>query len=87
MPTIRGSHCDLVEAPLAASLSTVGADGTPQTAAISIWFVFEGEPADRRVWPRARRVFSSGAVSRPPRRGAGGDDRIALDRTPNRLEH
>jgi hypothetical protein len=45
MPTIRESHCDLVEAPLVASLSTVGADGTPQTAAISIWFVFEGEPA------------------------------------------
>jgi hypothetical protein len=59
MPTIRESHCDLVEAPLVASLSTVGADGTPQTAAISIWFVFEGEPADRRIWPRARRVFSS----------------------------
>ncbi|MEB4211106.1 PPOX class F420-dependent oxidoreductase [Mycobacterium sp. 94-17] len=41
MPVIPESHRDLVEAPLVASLSTVGADGTPQVTAI--WFVTEGD--------------------------------------------
>jgi PPOX class probable F420-dependent enzyme len=41
MPTIPQSHRDLVEAPLVASRSTVGADGTPQVTAI--WFVVEGD--------------------------------------------
>lgn len=41
MPTIPQSHRDLVEAPLVASLSTVGADGSPQVTAI--WFVVEGD--------------------------------------------
>ena len=41
MPTIPESHRDLVEAPVVASLSTVGADGTPQVTAI--WFVVEGD--------------------------------------------
>ncbi|MFV8166136.1 PPOX class F420-dependent oxidoreductase [Mycobacterium sp. 134] len=40
MPTIPESHRDLAETPLVASLSTVGADGTPQVTAI--WFVAEG---------------------------------------------
>jgi hypothetical protein len=64
MPTIRGSHCDLVEAPLVASLSTVGADGTPQTAAISI-----------RFRSRANRLTDASgrdrAVSSRPARSAG----------------
>lgn len=41
MPVIPESHRDLVEAPLVASLSTVGADGTPQVTAI--WFAVEGD--------------------------------------------
>jgi PPOX class probable F420-dependent enzyme len=41
VPTIPESHRDLLEAPLVASLSTVGPDGTPQVTAI--WFVAEGE--------------------------------------------
>ncbi|MCP3811207.1 PPOX class F420-dependent oxidoreductase [Mycolicibacterium septicum] len=41
MPTIPESHRDLAETPLVASLSTVGADGTPQVTAI--WFVAEGD--------------------------------------------
>lgn len=41
MPAIPQSHRDLVDAPLVASLSTVGADGTPQVTAI--WFVANGD--------------------------------------------
>lgn len=41
MPTIPESHRDLAETPLVASLSTVGADGTPQVTAI--WFVAGGD--------------------------------------------
>lgn len=41
VPTIPESHRDLLEAPLVASLSTVGADGAPQVTAI--WFVAEGD--------------------------------------------
>src|SRR6516162_1154647 len=37
MAAIPESHRDLVEAPLVASLSTVGSDGTPQVT--TIWFV------------------------------------------------
>lgn len=39
MRSIPDSHRDLAEAPLVASLSTVGADGNPQVTAI--WFVAE----------------------------------------------
>ncbi|OMC38423.1 PPOX class F420-dependent enzyme [Mycolicibacterium fortuitum] len=39
MQFIPASHSDLSEAPLVASLSTVGADGTPQVTAI--WYVIE----------------------------------------------
>ncbi|BBZ10034.1 PPOX class F420-dependent oxidoreductase [Mycobacterium branderi] len=41
MTTIPESHRDLFEAPLVASLSTVGSDGTPQVTAI--WFVADGD--------------------------------------------
>ncbi len=41
MTAIPESHHDLAEAPLVASLSTVGADGTPQVTAI--WFVLDGD--------------------------------------------
>ena len=36
MPTIPESHRDLIEAPGTASLSTIGADGTPQVTAL--WY-------------------------------------------------
>jgi PPOX class probable F420-dependent enzyme len=41
MTSIPESHQDLAQAPLVASLSTVGADGTPQVTAI--WFVVDGD--------------------------------------------
>ncbi|OBI41675.1 PPOX class F420-dependent oxidoreductase [Mycobacterium colombiense] len=41
MPTIPHSHRDLVEAPLVASLSTVGTGGTPQVTAV--WFAADGD--------------------------------------------
>ncbi|OMC36297.1 PPOX class F420-dependent enzyme [Mycobacterium sp. GA-1841] len=41
MQIIPESHRDLAETPLVASLSTVGADSTPQVTAI--WYVLEGD--------------------------------------------
>ncbi len=41
MPTIPDSHRDLIEAPALASLSTVGADGSPQVTAL--WYIADGE--------------------------------------------
>ncbi len=41
MPTIPDSHRDLIQAPGTASLSTVGADGTPQVTAL--WYLAEGD--------------------------------------------
>jgi len=43
MPTIPQSHRDLVEAPVVASLCTVGGNGTPQVTAI--WFVYGADIA------------------------------------------
>ncbi|MGU3498765.1 PPOX class F420-dependent oxidoreductase [Mycobacterium sp. C31M] len=41
MAIIPESHRDLIDAPLVASLSTIGADGTPQVTAV--WFVIEDD--------------------------------------------
>lgn len=41
MTAIPESHHDLAESPLVASLSTIGADGTPQVTAI--WYVLDGD--------------------------------------------
>lgn len=61
MPTIPESHRDLVEAPHIASLSTVGADGTPQVTAI--WFVAEGDAVKASVIT-ARQKYKN-VVTRP----------------------
>lgn len=41
MPTFPESHRDLIDAPLVASLATVGADGTPQVTAV--WYLADGD--------------------------------------------
>jgi PPOX class probable F420-dependent enzyme len=41
MPAIPDSHLDLIEAPGTASLSTIGADGTPQVTAL--WYLSDGD--------------------------------------------
>ncbi|OHV06203.1 PPOX class F420-dependent oxidoreductase [Mycobacterium talmoniae] len=61
MPTIPDTHRDLVEAPLIASLATVGPDGTPQVTAI--WFVAEGNTIELSLL--ATRQKYKNMVARP----------------------
>jgi hypothetical protein len=44
MMLIPDSHRNLAEAPVVASLSTIGADGTPQVTAV--WFLTVGDGQD-----------------------------------------
>ena len=41
MSLIPGSHRDLIESPGVGTLSTVGADGTPQVTAL--WYLLDGD--------------------------------------------
>src|SRR5262245_17887085 len=61
MATIPESRRDLVEAPLVASLSTVGSDGTPQVTAI--WFVADGDTVKASL-ATARQKYRN-VVARP----------------------
>lgn len=48
-PVVPESHTDLLTAPITAILTTVGADGYPQSSAM--WFMWE----DGRLWFSAKR--------------------------------
>ncbi|WP_059020482.1 PPOX class F420-dependent oxidoreductase [Mycobacterium sp. M26] len=61
MTAIPESHHDLVEAPHVASLSTIGADGTPQVTAI--WFVSDGDTVQTSL-VTARQKYKN-VVARP----------------------
>lgn len=61
MPLIPDSHRDLAQAPVVASLATVGADGTPQVTAI--WFVTESDTV-RISLATARQKYKN-IVARP----------------------
>ncbi|TGD87885.1 PPOX class F420-dependent oxidoreductase [Mycolicibacterium sp. CH28] len=61
MTSIPESHQDLAQAPLVASLSTVGADGTPQVTAI--WFVVDGDTV-KTSFVTARQKYKN-VVARP----------------------